>query len=315
MKTKKEVCLNVKNFFKNNYKTLFTILMLLIACTSVNNFYKITVGYVANEFEGGLFHLTIMIAYFLPYLCFAVYFCNYYVKKLNKLANMIYSLIIIAISIFVLIGVFSNIDVYLKNYLLGGFPIDAMITSVVLLIAQGYNISLIVKPNHKLAHLKENWYSLNAFKINIFEYLLLTIVSLLVFFFTGDFISGLLMIENVIYDPKFIFILLWLLLGSMGNLLAYVFKFENKIKTKKNKIIYLASNILVNGLLVVLFVLFGKLYPNYIPAIAKPLFPITFSKSIPIEMMMLFGIQALAVLVCLVKILITLLKKEKQLVK
>ena len=73
--------------------------------------------------------------------------------------------------------------------------------------------------------------------------------------------------------------------------------------------------ILVNGLLVVLFVLFGKLYPNYIPAIAKPLFPITFSKSIPIEMMMLFGIQALAVLVCIVKILITLLKKEKQLVK
>ena len=312
--------MKINKLINNTSKSIVTIIALIIACMSMNNFYKITIGFVANDFEGGLFHLTIMIAYFLPVLAFMGYFCNYYVKKFNKIANVIYSTIISAISIFVLIGVFTNVDIYLSNHsfgvygampsLLGGFPIDAIITSVALLIMQGYNVSLVIKENHKLSFVKEKWYSLGYFKINIFEYLILCVLSLLVFFFAGDFFSGLLMLKNGIYDPKFFFILAWLLIGSIGNLLAYVFKVEKQIKEKKNKIIYFVSNILVNGLLVVLFVLFGKLYPNYIPTIAKPLFPITFSKSIPIEMMMLFGIQALAVLASLIKIVITLLKKE-----
>ena len=187
--------------------------------------------------------------------------------------------------------------------------LDAIITCVVLLAIQAYNISLVIKPNHKYAFLKESWYSLNTFKLSVFEYLPLCIISLLIFFFAGDAASGLLMIENVVYDPKYIFILLWLLLGTMGNLLSYVFKVENKINEKKNKVLYLLANILVNVILVALYIVFDKTSPDYIPQIAKPLFPITFSKSIPIEMMFVFGLQALAILAVLVKLVIVLLKK------
>lgn len=313
--------MKINKLINNTSKSVVTVILLIIACMSMNNFYKMTVGLVASNFEWGVFRLSIMVSYFLPIVAFLLYFCNYYVKKFNKLANIISSFVISVISILTLIGVFTNIDVYMQNHslgvygampsLLGGFPIDAIIISVVLLISQGYNILLVIKPDSKLKVIKEQMYSLDCFKINIFEYLFLSIVALLVFFFTGDFFSGLLMIENAIYDPKFIYILLWLLLASMGNMLVYVFKYENKLQTKKSKIIYLASVILINVLLVVLYVILGKAYPNYIPSIAKPLFPIAFSKSIPIEMMLLFGLQALAVVVFLVKVIIVLIKKEK----
>ena len=105
--------MKINKLINNTSKSIVTIIALIIACMSMNNFYKITIGFVANDFEGGLVHLTIMIAYFLPVLAFMGYFCNYYVKKFNKIANVIYSTIISAMSIFVLIGVFTNIDIYL----------------------------------------------------------------------------------------------------------------------------------------------------------------------------------------------------------
>ena len=137
------------------------------------------------------------------------------------------------------------------------------------------------------------------------------VIALLSFFFVGDFASGLLMLENVIYDPKYIFVLLWLVLIPMGNLFCYTFKFETRIHNKSNKLLYLGLLLLANIIIFGLEVLFEAIHPNYIVDVAKALFPITFSASIPVEMMMIYAIQAIAVFIIIIKVIYYSLSKKE----
>lgn len=301
-------------------KNMILTIILYICCSLfMNGFYKSLSGFIANNFNDPLLMVTMLISYILPVLCFLVYFYNYYVKPLNKVTNAIYSSLVIILSITSLVLIANNIEIYANNNILGvydsipsiivKFPYDSIIVDVALLIASIYNISLIIKPKHKYAFVKENMYSLGYIKLNVLEYILICILAILALFTVGDFICGLNSLANILYDGKYLFLLLWVLIIPTMNLLSYVFKVETRNINKKNKVIYLSSLIIINILFASLLLVFESITPSFIVAIGKPLFPIAFSISFPVEMIVLLAIQVISILIDTVKLIVCITNK------
>lgn len=299
-----------------------TLLVVLFICSSLfmNAFYKSLSGFIANNFNDPIIMVTMLITYIVPVFCFLFYFYNYYVKKLNKIVNTIYSSVVIILSIISLILIFLNFNVYATNNALGVygsipsiivcFPYDGIIISSFLILVQIYNLTVIIKPNHKFSYLKENHYNIGFVKLSLIEYLLISVLAILALFTVGDFISGFNAIENILYDGKYLYLLLWVLIIPTVNLLSFVFKFENKIKSNSNKVIYLSSLIFVNILFGLLLFIFETISPSFIVSIGKPLFPIAFSISFPVEMIILLAIEAVSIIINSVKLTHYLVKNK-----
>ena len=305
----------------NKVKNIITLVIFISVCLFMQNFYKITLGWVANNFEGGMLLPTISIAYFVPILCFFFYFFNYYVKRINKIVSAIYSIVIIGLSTFVLINIFNNISIYVSNNSLGvyqtlpsilfGFPYDGIIVHILLILIQVVNLISVIKPNHKIALLKEKFYSLDYLKIRIGDYVVLVVVTLLSCLFAGLFVCGLSAFSNVFHDIKYLYLLVWYLLPVI-NLVCIVFRVENDFQTDKGKIKYLAYFIIINIVFMASYFLFEIIHPNFIVQIGKPLLPITFSISMRIELMLLIGVQSVGILIYLIKLLLIILRKNEK---
>ena len=313
--------MKIKNLLTfKNIKAIVTVIFFVAVCMFAQNFYKCTVSYIANNYVDGMFMPTMIGAYVIPVICFLCYFCNYYVKRFNKVATLIYSPIITIASVFILVNIFANISVYVSNNALGGygclpsiiigFPYDMILVHVGLIVVQVINVLSVIKPECKISQFKEHLYTLDYFKINIFEYLLLAIISILTCLFTGLFVCGLSALGNIVDDVKYIYLLLWYLV-PVFNLICLVFKFERKFTDKKVKVLYLLSLIVVNVVFASLYFIFEKLDPNFIVQIGKPLLPITFSISKRIELLIHLITQGIGCFLFLVKVPLVLLKKDK----
>ena len=68
----------------NNIKTIFTIILFIGAALFTSNFYKTTIGLIANKYEEAMTLNTIVFAYLVPVIAFILYFANYYVKQVEK---------------------------------------------------------------------------------------------------------------------------------------------------------------------------------------------------------------------------------------
>ena len=292
---------------KNVIKNLVTLLLFFCNALFMNAFYKSLSGFIANNFNDSLMMITILISYIVPVVCFLFYFYNYYVRKINNKVNIVYSIIVILLAILTLVLISINFEVYAANNSLGVYqsipsiivmyPYDSIIVSILLILVQVYNLFTIFKPNHKLSILKDRNYNLNLVKLNVLEYSLISILAILALFTIGDFVCGFNAIKNVFYDSKYIFLMLWVLIIPTGNLLSFVFKLENKFKSKLSKNIYLSSLILINLLFGILLWIFEVIDPSFIVNVGKPLFPIAFSISFPVEMLVLLGIQLVSILI------------------
>lgn len=301
-------------------KTVITVLLFLISSMFMHAFYKSLSGFIANNFNDGSLMVTMLITFILPVICFLFYFYNYYVKIINKTVSIIYSCLVIILSVVSLVLIFSNINIYVSNNRLGvydsiwtiilKFPFDGIISSLVLLLVQIYNLLVVFKPNHKLSYLKEEHYSLGYFNINLIEYFVLCILAILSLFTVGNFICGLNSLANIKYDPKYLFLLLWVLIIPTINLLSFVYKLGNRDLTRKNKIIYLSTLILINVLFGVILLIFEGVHPNFVVGVGKPLFPITFSISFPVEIIILLAIQGVSIIVDSVKFVLVCFRKE-----
>ena len=306
-------------------KNIISIALFICCSLFMNGFYKCLLGFVANKFSDPIIMITMLLAYLLPVFCFLVYFYNYYVKKISKIVNIIYSVIVIVISFIILVLIMINLRVYVSNNSLGvydsipsiivAFPYDGIIVCITLILAQAYNLSVIIKPNHRFSSLKENHYSLGFVKLNSVEYIFMSILAILSLFTVGDFICGLNAIRNALYNPKYIYLLLWLLIIPTMNLVSFVFKFEDIIKLKLYKTIYLSSLMIVNIIFGLLLVIFEIIDPSFVVAVGKPLFPIAFSISFPVEVAVLIGIGILSVIIDMVKMILLLVKKQQELAK
>lgn len=304
---------------KSSVITTFTIVFTVLCCLFMFNFYKCLSGFVANQFREPLVMIALISTYLLPVICFLYYFYDFYVGNTNRVANIIFSSVALIWASFNLALIFNNISVFASNNKLGvydtlfgigiKFPYDGIAIGVFLCAMQILNIVLACVPSCKLALGKESFKQYGIFNLKIYEFLPLCLFSILGFAFAGDAVNALTAIENALYDPKYIYLILWTLFVPFGNLLALVIKPETRIKCKKGKIIVLSSLIAINVLFVLLLWIFEATSPGFMIHIGKPLFPITFSVSMPIEMITFLSLGLLSTIIYTAKLVYYSVKK------
>jgi hypothetical protein len=87
-------------------------------------------------------------------------------------------------------------------------------------------------------------------------------------------------------------------------------KLDELIKNKMGKIIYLSSLIFINVLFTSLLFILEAIYPDFIIRIGKPFFVITFSVSLPIEIIMLISISLGVTITGIIRIITTCIKEK-----
>lgn len=313
--------LTMKKFAQDRYLYTITALLFYCACTCMYNFYKSLSGFIANGFREPLVMIPIISTFALPALCFCVFFYTVYVRKMNKIATIIYAALVIAVGVWNCVGLSFNAYLYASNHRLGGydtllnlafgFPYDGWIYTVALLLAQVVNLICVCKPQSKLALGKDGFFNKQGgCSLGLAEYLLVCVLAILVFVFVGAAVRAIGAFENALYDGKFIFLWLWVLLVPAMNLGYLVFKPEKRVQSKKAKTIVLGVGIGVNALFGVLLWVFEITSPSFMVHIAKPLFAIAFSVSLPIEMVGILGIMAISVVIYAIKICLILFKRK-----
>ena len=253
----------------------------------------------------------IVLCYWISVFSYLFYFYDHHVKELNKTVRIIYSSVFLLLYLFTLTQVFIYIPLYVSNHKLGayqtllqislGFPYDGIIICLILALVQIYNIFIAIKPESKY-NAKESFVNYDIIKTNVVEYIALSIIAILAFVFVGSFLIGFKSIANALYDPKYLYLLLFVLTPMM-NLLYLVIKPENK----NYKSLFIP--IIINVTLGLLLLIFELISPSFIVAVGKPLFPITFSISLPIECLIILGIMAISTIVYIMKIVFKITKK------
>ena len=80
----------------------------------------------------------------------------------------------------------------------------------------------------KIAEIKDLPLQNGLVNVKKYEYVLLSIMSIWAFVFFGDGLCAFNAIENTLYDPRLIFLILWVLLIPMANLALLTAKFEKR---------------------------------------------------------------------------------------
>lgn len=305
-----------------NYLNLIYIILYLVSCLFMYNMYKCLSGFVANNFEDGLFMLTPVISYALPVICFFFFFYNNMVKEISKVGKIVYSSIVIGISVFCIVGIGINFNAYATNNALGvyeaipsigfAFPYDQLVVQSFLIICQIINLVLLFKPTNDLLVLQEAFKKRDYFKFNIFEYIAICLYSVFVLVFFGSALCGLNSLENALYNPKYIYLILWLLIIPTMDLMFIVFKPHIRNLKKRNEIILYSVGISLNVLFGLLLAIFEVTDPSFVVQVGKPLFPITFSVSLPIEIIIILLLSFISIVISVIHLIKRILKKEEK---
>lgn len=300
-----------------------TFVLFLYSCFFMYDFYKCLSGFIANGFRYPMMMLPLVLTYLLPPVCFLFFFYSTFVGRINKITNITRSVLILAVAIFCLVGIFNNFDIFSSNNALGvyqslpsiflSFPYDGIVLNILIALLQIYNVFAILFPCEKLKAKQELFVRNGWVKTSVIEYIALSVIAILTFVFVGSALCCFNAIENTLYDAKYIYLVLWILIIPLFNLAMLTYKPEKRNFTQKTKLLFLILSILINVVFALLFVIFELTSPNFIVHVGKPLFMIAFSVSLPIEMAVIFGIMLISVTAYVVKLLIVLRKGKKQL--
>ena len=295
------------NKYRKIILTALNIFLLLLAGFYTYNGYKALSSFVANGFRDGLRVLIMVTSYWSVTFIYLYYFYAFFVKKIAKLVNIIVSIIIALISAFNLTFIFINITSYISNSSLGVydaflpsfyiFPFDMIFVLSLILVLQILNIVSSFKKINFFEKLKDYLNNQSLVNFKGYEYLIYSLFLVVGFVFVGSFFMSFNAVENILKDPKYLYLMLYVLLVPLTLILSTLKLDETLIKNKKSKIIYLASLIFVNVLFTALLFIFEAIYPDFIIRVGKPFFVITFSVSLPIENIMLI---AISIFVCLI---------------
>ena len=116
--------------------------------------------------------------------------------------------------------------------------------------------------------------------------------------------------SNAFYDFRYVFLLLWVGIIPILNLAYLILNPERQALPKWARASVLGAGILVNVIFAALLLIFELTYPNFMVHIGKPLFLIAFSVSLPIEMGVILGIQAVGTLAMAVKLILVFARKN-----
>ena len=303
------------------FTRIITCVFLLFACFYMYDFYKCLSGFIANGFREPLVMLPMILAFFLPVFCFLFFFYEFYVREIPRLIKTLYSAFVILYAIADLVLIFLQIDLYISNNSLGvydalpsifvHFPYDMIAVLFALIIYQVLNITLFYKKNTRAGGFIKEIKEQGLTSVNPIEYIALSVMAIIVFVFTGAAIYATFSaIENALYDFRYVYLLIWVMVIPMANLLILTLKPE-KMKIKKSAMLaWLGTGILSNLIFGVLFLIFELTSPDFLIHIGKPVFLITFSVSLPIEPCIIFAFMAIATIIMAVRFFVALTNKE-----
>ena len=311
----------MKNNLKKPLIHTLSLVFLLFSCFYMYDFYKCLSGFIANGFREAGIMLPLVLSFLLPVICFLFYFYDFYVKSVHRVTKIVYSAIVLVWGAVNLGFIFSNLSLYASNNRFGvydalpsiivHFPYDMIIVHSVLLILQVFNIFCAVKNDTPPAVFQSSLKNGEIFKLRIWEYLPFSVLAIVVFVFPGAAITATFTsLSNAFYDFRYIFLLLWVGILPLMNLAYLVIKPEKLIKSKLASSLTLGAGILVNVIFALLLLVFELTYPDFMVHIGKPLFLIAFSVSLPIEMGVILGIQALGTVAMIIKLVLVLTKRK-----
>ena len=298
-----------------------SVFFLLLSCFFMYDFYKCLSGFIANGFREPLVMLPMILAYFLPVLCFLFFFYDVFVKAIPSVVKTAYSVFVILYAVADLALILNQMSLYVSNYELGvydalpglilHFPYDMILLLSALTVWQIFNLAVAdrkgTKVNARLNGLKQR----ETLRIHAVEYLLICVLAVVVFVFTGAAMYATFSaFENAFYDVRYIFLLVWVMLIPMANLAVLTLRPERKKLKKRTKLTILCSVMGANILFGLLFLLLELTYPDFLVHIGKPVFLIAFSVSLPIEPCVIFGIMALGTLVLAIRTVLLVRKRH-----
>ena len=280
-----------------------TGVLLLLACFYMYDFYKCLSGFIANGFREPLVMLPMILAFFLPVLCFLFFFYDFYVKPLSSVVKTGYSVFVALYAVADFALIFRNISLYVSNHALGvyealpsiivDFPYDMIAVLAALLVLQIFHL-FFERSGTRAGDFWDNLKERGTVQVTLLEYILLSVLAIVAFVFVGAGITAAFTaFGNAFYDFRYAFLLLWVGLVPLANLLLLVLKPERTALSRGAKQILLGTGIGVNVLFGVLFLVFELTYPDFLVHIGKPLFLIAFSVSLPIEPAIILAVMAL----------------------
>ena len=281
---------------------------LLLACFYAYDFYKCLSGAIANGFRNALLILPMTLAFLLPVLCFAFYFYDFYVRAAAPAARVAFSSFAVLYAIADLAFIFASMGVYSRNHALGvydalpsiglRFPYDMIIVLFAIIALNIFSVIASFKREARVVLLVNGIKKRQALRLHVLEYLALCVLAIVAFVFFGSALyAAFSAYENAFYDFRYVFLVLWVLIIPMGNLVLLTLKPEKMNIKKSTKITWLSAGIAANLIFGLLFWILELTYPDFLVHIGKPLFTIAFSVSLPIEPAIILGIMALSILV------------------
>ena len=296
-------------------------LLLLLSCFFMYDFYKCLSGFIANGFRYPFMMLPIILTYLIGPVCFLFFFWDTYVRRLSKTVEIIYACFVVGLSVFCFVGIILNFSVYYSNNQLGvydalpgliiKFPFDGIVICTVAIISQVVRLISRFAPSLAISEKKEWATDRGRFSLSVVEYVIISVFSVVAFVFVGSSLYAFSAIANAAWDPKFIFLQLWLLV-PLFDIALLVIKPEKRGISARSKIVTLSVAIAVNLIFGILFGVFEAVYPDFIIHVGKPMFLIAFSVSMPIEMIGVLGIMALSTVVLAVRLALCILKSREK---
>ena len=292
-----------------------TGVVLLCACLYAYDWYKCLAGFIANEFHEPLVMLPMLFAFLLPVICFFVFFYDCYVRAIRPAVKAALSVLIALYALADLVLILRNIGLYASNHALGvydalpgvvlHFPYDML---VLLTGIFAWQIILLAAGNRKGTRLGACLNELKlrgTLRIRAWEYALLCVVALFALMFTGSAAcAAFTSFANAFYDGRYVFLLLWFLLIPLANVTVLVLRPGKMPLSKCKKLTVLCALVAANLLFGLLFWLLELTHPDFLVHVGKPMLPITFLASLPIEPWIVFAIMALGTLVSAVRLLL-----------
>lgn len=295
---------------------------LLFACFCMYDFYKCLSGFIANGFREPLVMLPMILAFFLPVLCFLVFFYDFFVNAIHPIVKTAYSVFVSLYAIADLVLIFNNFELYASNSALGvydalpsillRFPYDMITVLFIILAVQVFNLAAGDRRETKTGAFINGLKQRGSVSVGIVEYIALCVLAIIVFVFTGAGIYATFSaFSNAFYNYRYLFLLLWVAVIPMANLAILTLKPEKSAIRKGTKLTLLGLGIGANLIFGLLFMILELTYPDFLVHIGKPVFLIAFSISLPIEPAIILGIMALGTLIMAIRLIIALTRKAE----
>lgn len=286
----------------------------LLSSFFMYDFYKCLSGFIANGFRDPDIMLPMVFSYFLPVFCCFIFIYRTFVKPMARGIDLALSLFILLYATLCLVFLFQSFPLYISNSTLGvystlpglpiPFPYDAIVFHFCLIGWHVFRLALLCLPESAAARRLDGLQQRGTLRLCVAEYLLLCVLAVLAFVFTGAGITAVFTsLSNMREDPSFLLLLIWVAVIPMMNLLLLACKPERACIPRKKKTLLLSSAIGVNALFALSLLLLFLVHPDFMVHVGKPLFLIAFSVSLPIEMAVIYSIMTLGSLAFLWKLI------------